>query len=418
MGSTPGSPFTLKNLPYGIITSRDNGKKRCATVLEDHAIDLSVLHKEGLFTKIPGLEEDLFANEYLNAFSSLPKEARGKVREVLLRHLSTPGSSSSPAFVPLAEVQNHFPMDTRNFSDFYCSLEHTRNCTAVFKPDSEPGLNWFTAPMVYNGRTSSLTISGTPVRRPCGIFSPLSSKEAPSFQPELSMDFELEMGVFLTGPTPRGTRLAIEDARDSIFGFVLLNDWSARQIQGFEMPPLGPFHSKGTATSISPWIVTTEALEAVACKMEYPQHSEPLQHLRWVEDSRATYDIELSAKIIRGGQSYLMCQSNLNELYWTPFQQVTHLASAGEGLSAGDVFGTGTVSSPRKNSQGEKVGLGCIFERMLPTNTLSSLSDISSTFLKDGDRVVFDGWCRDPITKEVLFGFGTCEGELLPALPL
>jgi len=239
----------------------------------------------------------------------------------------------------------------------------------------------------------------------------------PNFQPETYLDFELEMGVFLSKPIPRGQRLKIDDAKESIFGLVLLNDWSSRNIQFYEMPPLGPFHSKGSGTSISPWIVPIEALEAVACPRHTTQEPAPMSHLNWTDDAKATYNVEVSVKIIRDGQTYTLGNSNLNELHWTPFQQITHLGSAGEGLATGDIFGTGTMSSSRTNEQGEKIGLGCIYERKLQGNTLSTApADIVDTFLKDGDEVVMEGWAVKPETGEVLYGFGECRGKVLPAV--
>lgn len=162
--------------------------------------------------------------------------------------------------------------------------------------------NWFTIPSVYNGRTSSLVISGTPITRPVGTFPLVNadgSKNTPGFQPETCLDFELEMGVFLSKSVPRGKRLQIEDAKESIFGLVMLNDWSARSIQFFEMAPLGPFHAKGSATSVSPWIVPLEALEAVACPRSSPQEPPPLPHLGQSDPEQATFNIEVSVKIIR-----------------------------------------------------------------------------------------------------------------------
>lgn len=168
------------------------------------------------------------------------------------------------------------------------------------KPKINP--NWYAAPMVYNGRTSSLVVSGTPVTRPCGIFPNRSSpdgKSAPSFQPETHLDYELEMGVFLSQPVPRGQRLNLNNAKDHIFGLVMLNDWSSRDIQFFEMPPLGPFHSKGSATSVSPWIVPIEALDPVTCPRHMEQTPAPLPHLTCQDDQSATFDINVSVKIIR-----------------------------------------------------------------------------------------------------------------------
>ncbi|CAK7225474.1 hypothetical protein SBRCBS47491_005902 [Sporothrix bragantina] len=225
-------PFTINNLPYGVISTKTDTSKRCATVLNNHAIDLSVLHSQGVFSDIPGLVDNVFAQ-----------------------------------------------------------------CTKLLLNKTDINPNWYTVPMVYNGRTSSLVVSGTPVHRPCGVFPTEKSNGKPTFQPEIHMDFELEMGVFLSKPLDRGQRLDINTCRDHIFGFVLLNDWSARNIQLFEMAPLGPFHSKGSGTSISPWIVTAEALEPILCLRVTPQTVSPPAHLTSNENADATYDIELSVRI-------------------------------------------------------------------------------------------------------------------------
>lgn len=179
-------------------------------------------------------------------------------------------------------------------------------CTAIFSPNPISP-NWFTIPSVYNGRTSSLVISGTPITRPLGVFPSTGAngqKEAPQFQPETWLDFELEMGIILGKPVPRGQRPRIEDARDSIFGLVLLNDWSSRNIQFFEMPPLGPFHAKGSATSISPWIIPLEALDAVACPRHTAQEPAPLPHLTLTDEARATFNVEVSVKLLRARPSH------------------------------------------------------------------------------------------------------------------
>lgn len=219
--------------------------------------------------------------------------------------------------------------------------------------------NWFSIPSVYNGRTSSLVVSGTPVTRPCGMY-PDPKEKIITFRPESRLDFELEVAVWVSNPIPRGLRLDIADATDHVFGFSLLNDWSARDIQLFEMPPLGPFHSKGFATTVSSWIVPIEALEQVLCDRKTKQDPAPAPHLMHIMDT--TFNIELSVTLlstlvqctlyphmvdgrIGNGKSYNICESNLNELYWSPIQQLTHLASAGESIAPGDVFGTGTISS-------------------------------------------------------------------------
>ncbi|KFZ23865.1 hypothetical protein V502_01651 [Pseudogymnoascus sp. VKM F-4520 (FW-2644)] len=363
--SPKGSPFTIENIPYGIISTNEDAKPRAATAFEEFAVDLDVLQNQGLFKEISGLPLGTFAADNLNAFAALPRSV---------------------------QIQ----------------------CTEIFNMKSiNP--NWFIAPSVYNGRTSSLVISGTPITRPYGVIQPPSASAY--FGPTHALDFELEMGVFLSKPVARGLRVNINDAADHIFGFVMLNDWSSRDIQVFEMPPLGPFHSKGSGTSISPWIVTPEALEVVMGPRESVQEPRPLPHLDWNDDKRATFDIEVSVKIIRNGKSFMIGQSNLNDLHWTPFQQLTHLASAGEGLATGDIFGTGTISNDRVNENGEKAGLGCIYERKLARNTLSPLTDLAQTFLKDGDEVVMEGWCKSK-TSGKFFGFGQCRGVVLPPLEI
>ncbi|KAL2822781.1 hypothetical protein BDW59DRAFT_100500 [Aspergillus cavernicola] len=416
------TPFPIDNLPYGVISTTDNPTPRCATVLENNAIDLSALEKDGYFKSIPGFENEVFSQQTLNTFAALPKSTQGQVR-VLLTDLLSPSSSWTPETrakysIPLENVKNHFPMDTRNFSDFYCSLEHTQNCCALMGNVPIPK-NWFVIPSVYNGRTSSLRISGSPIHRPNGVYHHPSSQDAtssPKFQPTSRFDFELEVGIFLSRPLAPGSILDINDAEDYIFGLVILNDWSARDIQMFEMMPLGPFHGKGAGTSISPWIVTTEALRGSLCASAKVQEPKPLGHLAWKgEGGEETWDVELAARVVRNGKSYLVTETNLKELYWTPYQQLTHLTSAGEGLSTGDIFGTGTVTSARTNSKGENTGVACLLERMLPQNELATLKSDGIVYLEDGDEVIMDGWCVNRHTGRK-FGFGECRGVILPAL--
>ncbi|KAL4864726.1 hypothetical protein BDV12DRAFT_175700 [Aspergillus spectabilis] len=410
------NPFPIDNLPYGVISTPETPTLRCATALENNAIDLSALEKDGYFRSIPGFESEIFSNPTLNAFAALSRASQREVRALLTTHLSNPEVVEKYA-IPLAKVRNHFPMDTRNFSDFYCSLEHTQNCSTL---TSTPiPLNWHSIPSVYNGRTSSLRITGTPLTRPRGVFRhPNTPDTAVKYQPTTRLDFELEVGVFLSHPLPPGQVLDINNAPEYIFGLVILNDWSARDIQMFEMNPLGPFHGKGAGTSISAWVVSVEALEASRCGSAKVQSPAPLGHLSWRgRREEETWDVELRASVLRNGKSYPVTETNLNELYWTPYQQLTHLTSAGEGLATGDIFGTGTITSHRKNSQGENTGIACLLERHLPENKLSALEADGIVYLEDGDEVVMEGWCVNKATG-VRFGFGECRGVVSPALDL
>ncbi|KND93902.1 Fumarylacetoacetase [Tolypocladium ophioglossoides CBS 100239] len=292
------TPFTIDNLPYGVISTASNPKPRCAAAFEVNAIELDALEKDGFFGDIPGFEGNcIFGQRHLNDFAVLSKEIRAEVRRRLKRFLSDSQDASNKYLTPLETVTNHLPMNTFNYSDFYCSLEHAQNCARVMKVDMQP--NWFSIPSVYCGRTSSLTVSGTPVVRPHGVIQE-SPASVPVYAATRKLDFELEMGVFLSKPLPPGRRLSTEEATEHIFGFVILNDWSSRDIQSFEMTPLGPFHSKGFMTSISPWIVTLEALQGSETSRTIPQSPPPLPHLAWNGPSdSATFDIDLSVEIIR-----------------------------------------------------------------------------------------------------------------------
>ncbi|KAL2851379.1 2-hydroxyhepta-2,4-diene-1,7-dioate isomerase [Aspergillus pseudodeflectus] len=392
--SSARSPFTLENIPYGVITTLKNPSPKCATAFEDSAVDLSRLECDGFFAAIPGFPKNVFSQSNLNKFALLPREIHAEVRKRLIGFLSTDLSQDDlkKYLIPLVEVENQWPMATANFSDFYCSLEHAENCSELFGMKVSP--NWYSIPTVYNGRTSSLKVSKDPIRRPWG------------------------MGIFLSKPLPAGQILDIRHAKEYIFGFVILNDWSARDIQTFEMAPLGPFHGKGCGTTISPWIVTLEALEVTECSRTIPQSPPPLSHLAWKgPEERATFNIELTAKILRNGRTYHVTSTNLRELYWSPYQQLAHLPSAGEGLATGDLYGTGTISSDRRDSNGEKTGLGCLLERMLPQNQLSSTKADGVIYLEDGDEVVMEGWCRSARSGD-WFGFGECRARILPALSL
>ncbi|KAL4928976.1 uncharacterized protein BDV17DRAFT_298284 [Aspergillus undulatus] len=421
------SPFSIDNLPYGVVSTADNPTPRCATALENDAVDLAALERDGYFKSVPGFENNVFSLPTLNTFAALSKTSQRQVRAILKTTLSSSDfdeTARKKYAIPLKNVTNHYPMDTRNFSDFYCSLEHTKNCSEIMSAPVPQ--NWFIIPSVYNGRTSSLRISGTPIRRPNGVYSsrslpspltPPSTDNIP-YRPSARFDFELEIGIFLSRPLPPGEVLDIANAPDHIFGLVILNDWSARDIQGFEMIPLGPFHGKGSGTSISPWIVSTDALaqSTVARPAGKVQSPEPLEHLAWKGDrEEECWDVELRAWVVRNGHSYLVTETNLKELYWSPYQQLAHLASAGEGLSTGDIFGTGTVTSNRLTPTGENIGIACLLERNLPQNKLSALSDAGIVYLEDGDEVVMEGWAVNRETGGRI-GFGECRGAVLPAL--
>ena len=358
-------------------------------------------------------------------------------------------------------------MRMQGFSDFYTSLEHCQNCSGEMAAAKIPK-NWFyvcsnddkllfiewnniadlspsQAPSVYNSRVSSVLPTPSTIPRPSNVYFSNGIDSEPTYGPTRKLDFELEMGYFLSKPVPWGERLEIQDAKEHIFGFVLLNDWSARDHQLFEMRPLvrtdsssplpclciqtrtnrtltnnaqGPFHSKGFGTSISNWIVPLEALEPFACSPNTPQTPPPFPHLTWPNPSTGALDIKLKITLIRAGQSHPISSSNLKYMYWTPYQQLTHHAASGCGMQTGDLIGTGTISGSRTDGEGRKVELGCLYEvemtgtKVMPEGVQGSEYQVG--YLEDGDEVVLEGWCEDEGGRKVL-GFGECRGRVAPA---
>lgn len=231
------------------------------------------------------------------------------------------------------------------------------------------------------------------------------------------LDFELEMGFFVSQPVPFGDAMRIENAKDHIFGFVMLNDWSARDHQMFEMRPLGPFHSKGFGTTISNWVTPMEALEPFRCATHLEQNPKPFPHLTWSDEKTAALDVKLRVKLVRDGREYVLSTSNLKYLYWTPYQQITHHAASGCGLETGDLMGTGTISGSGRDGEGRMVELGCLYEAqrtgtsVMPARS-ESLRGYEEGYLEDGDEVVLEGWCEDEEGKAVL-GLGECRGRIV-----
>ncbi|OQV02205.1 hypothetical protein CLAIMM_07440 isoform 2 [Cladophialophora immunda] len=303
----------------------------------------------------------------------------------------------------------HLPVAIPEYTDFFCSLEHCTNCMPI--TNSKVPENFYHAPSAYNGRASSVIPSPSLVRRPRGVYWKAGTKE-PTYGLSQFIDFELEMGYIVSKPVPYGETIKVDDAPDHIFGFVLLNDWSSRDIQIFEMPPLGPFNSKSFGTTISPWVITLDALKAFQCA---PKHEiRPLEHLRFKDFEHGTFNIKLAASLERDGKRQQICTSNLRYLYWTPYQQITHHASANCGLRTGDLMGTGTVSGDAKDEKtGKKFELGCLFEATQHASQPIALEGGGKLgYLEDGDSIILSAWCEDSTGRRVL-GFGECRGKLV-----
>jgi len=406
----PDSDFPIQNLPYGVFSTAAAPTPRVGVAIGDCVLDLAVLAEAGLFE---GLPRGVFAQASINPFMELGpaawSRARAQISE-LLRHdtatLRDDVALRARAFSPRAEVRLHLPLRVEGFTDFYSSKEHASNVGAMFRDKSNPLLpNWLHIPIGYNGRASTVVVSGTPIRRPHGQLK-APEAEAPSFAPCRKLDFELEVGVVIGQSSPMGERLTEAQAEAMIFGFVLLNDWSARDIQQWEYVPLGPFQAKAFATSISPWIVTREALEPF--RVHGPlQQPEPLPYLQQERANNYDINLEVGLRSVAMNDPVTICATNFNYMYWSSVQQLLHHASSGCAMQVGDLLGSGTVSGPDKNQRGSLLEIS-----WNGAEPFTLPSGETRTFLEDGDSLVMRGHCaRDGVR----IGFGEVEGVVLPA---
>jgi len=311
------------------------------------------------------------------------------------------------ALVPIADAKLHLPIVVAGFTDFYSSKEHATNVGVMFRgKDNALQPNWLHMPIGYNGRASTVVVSGTGVRRPRGQLKP-PSETLPNFGPCKRLDFELEMGVVVGQPSPMGEMLSETQAEQMIFGFVLLNDWSARDIQQWEYVPLGPFQAKAFATSISPWIVTREALEPF--RVQGPrQHPAPLPYLQQKQPNNYDLQLDVGLRAAEMNDAVNICRTNFKYMYWSSVQQLVHHASSGCAMNVGDLLGSGTISGPGKNQRGSLLEIS-----WNGSEPVELASGIKRTFLDDGDSLTFHGWCQG---NGYRVGFGEVEGTILPAV--
>jgi len=346
----PSSHFPIQNLPYGVFTTQMTPKRRVGVAIGDFVLDLSVLELERLIQPAPS--STVFSQPTINDFMSLGPHTWSRVRtriSELVRHdngeLRDNEALRKRALLPRDSVTLHLPLEVKGFTDFYSSKEHATNVGTMFRDKDNPLLpNWLHIPIGYNGRASTVVVSGTPVRRPRGQIKPPTS-QGPLFGPCRRLDFELEMGVVIGQPSTMGEMLSEIDAEAMIFGFTLLNDWSARDIQQWEYVPLGPFQAKAFATSISPWIVTREALEPF--RVQGPvQDPIPLPYLRQSGSNNYDVNLDITLRAADMGDARRICRTNFKYMYWSSVQQLVHHASSGCSLNVGDLMGSGTISGP------------------------------------------------------------------------
>ena len=403
------SDFSIHNIPFGIGIF-DDDVIACVTRIGDTVVDLGALFHNGYFDKFD-LEENVFDAFTLNEFISLGKSVTVPIREhiqqLLLEgsELSTDDETKEAAFYPIDKVSMQMPVHIPNYTDFYSSIEHATNVGKMFRdPDNALLPNWRHIPVGYHGRASSIVISGTPIHRPKGQTMPKDA-ETPVFGPSNRLDFELEVAFITNSFTELGDNVPTSEAEDHIFGLVLFNDWSARDIQKWEYVPLGPFLGKNFGSSISPWVVTLEALNPF--RVEGPkQEPEVLPYLKY--EGKKNFNLHLQTFIQpENGEENLICTSNFKYMYWNMAQQLAHHTINGCNIEAGDMYASGTISGKTEDSYGSLLELS-----WSGTKTLKLSDGTERTFIEDNDTIIMRGWCEED-GKRV--GFGEVSGKILPA---
>ncbi|KAM6202765.1 fumarylacetoacetase [Rhynchocyon petersi] len=406
------SDFSIHNLPYGVFSTKNNPRPRIGVAIGDQILDLSVI--KDIFTgPILSKHQDVFDQPTLNSFMSLGQAAWKEAR-VLLQNLLSASQARlrdnmelrKRAFTSQASATMHLPATIGDYTDFYSSRQHATNVGIMFRGKENALMpNWLHLPVGYHGRASSVVVSGTPIRRPMGQMCPDESKP-PIYGACKLLDIELEMAFFVGPGNKFGEPIPISKAHEHIFGMVLMNDWSARDIQKWEYVPLGPFLGKSFGTTISPWVVTMDALMPFA--MPNPvQDPKPLPYL--CHDQPYTFDINLSVAL-KGegmGQASTICRSNFKHMYWTMLQQLTHHSVNGCNLRPGDLLASGTISGTEPESFGSMLELS-----WRGTKAIDLGNGQTRKFLLDGDEVIITGYCQGDGYR---VGFGQCAGKVLPA---
>lgn len=407
----PGSDFPIQNLPFGIFKTTDT-TPRVGVAIGEYIIDISVVANSGLLDAIH-LDKEVFLQSSLNAFIALGKPVTNAVRERLSELLSADNAElrdnkvlRSNCLIPQRDAQLLMPVQVPNYTDFYSSKEHATNVGIMFRDPANALLpNWKHLPVGYHGRASSIVVSGTPIHRPKGQ-TKADDAPAPTFGPCRLLDFELEV-AFITGkPTNMGESISTAKAEEHIFGLVLFNDWSARDIQKWEYVPLGPFLAKNFGSTISPWVVTLEALEPY--RVETPvQEPEVLPYLKF--EGKRNIDLSLEVEIVpENGQGLVVSRSNFKYMYWNMAQQLAHHTVNGCNIQVGDMYASGTISGPTPDSYGSMLEIS-----WQGKNPVKMPDGTERRFILDGDTVILRGHCE---ANGVRIGFGECAGKVLPAI--
>jgi fumarylacetoacetase len=399
------TPFPIENLPLGVGTH--HGVRSGAWVaLGDHAVDLAALQQSGALDGV-GLPEECFSRRSLNRFLSGGPGVWSGLRQRLTKLLA--GDLPAAVVVARSELRMGVPVRPRDYVDFYSSLHHATNIGRIFRPDGEPLLpNWRHLPVGYHGRAGTLVASGTAIVRPDGL---RLVDGVPVLGPSSALDIELEVGTVIGVGNPLGHPIPIGDASGHLYGMCLVNDWSARDIQSFEYQPLGPFLGKSFATSVSPWLVSFEALAPY--RIEPPRQDPPVaDYLRsgepWGFDLHLEVFLQTAAMCARDADPVRISEGGFADMYWTPDQQLAHLTINGASTSSGDVFASGTVSGTERGTEGSLIELAANGER-----PIELLDGSTRTFLEDGDTIILRGWAGGSDGSPAI-GLGSVSGTIHP----
>ncbi len=411
------SDFPIQNLPYGVFKTSATSPARIGVAIGDEVLDLAVLAEAGQLGGGDLGDGSVFREQTLNSLMALGRPAWTAARSTLTRLLRADeptlrddAALREAALHRQAEVEMVLPADIGDYTDFYSSREHATNIGIMLRGrDNALQPNWLHIPVGYHGRASSVVISGTDVRRPSGQTKPPDA-DRPSFGPSRLMDFELEMGFFVGPGNKLGENIPIAKAPEHIFGMVLLNDWSARDIQAWEYVPLGPFLSKNFATSISPWVVTMDALEPFRCAGPDQNDPEVFPYLRSPDDRAYDIRLEVLLQSEKMDAAVSIATSNLRYMYWNVCQQLAHHTINGCNARPGDLYGSGTISGPAKHERGSMMELS-----WRGTESIRLGNGEERKFLADGDTVIMTGCCERDGVK---VGFGEVRGKLLPAVAM
>jgi fumarylacetoacetase len=414
------SPFSLANIPFGIISTKSNSQPRPAVAIGEHALDLQAFSAGHGFSKLESVREHLsvFASPKLNDLATLglQQEVRKYVQAVFTENgeykdiLESNHTLQKSALLRLEDVKNHVPFHIGDYTDFYAGLNHAFNVGVLFRgADNALQPNYKHLPVGYHGRASTVIVSGTPIRRPRGqiLANPAANPKEPTFSACKKLDMELELAAFVSRPNEMGSPIDIADAGSHIFGYVLMNDWSARDIQAWEYVPLGPFNSKNFGTTISPWVVLPEALEPFRAE---GLHLEDQAFLPYLTESRKdtffNIDLEVQIKTAGSSTSSLVTKTNSKNLLYSFPQMLAHHTVTGCAMNTGDLLGSGTISGTAPGT------LGSLLEQTNNGKEAVAIGDTKRTFLEDGDEVIIKGNCG---SEGEYVGFGECSGIILPA---